>query len=349
LWTIPCAVVAAALTFLLPYVGIEAEIARHAQRFTLGQLPSMFFIVGLTATRGYLAARHRTLILIVAALVANVVNVAVCNLLVRGDAALTSIGLPAIGAPPMGSLGAGVALSVASLVQFLVVVAYARAIAPVNRARGVDAAKVMHLGLPIGLHLVAEYGAFSFVTLLAAGCGRAEVGAHQVAIVLASFTYMGALGIGGATSARVGRAIGAGVSPRMPGLLGIGLGILFMGGSASVFALVPESLALLLTPDRTVLPIAVKLIYIAACFQLFDGVAVVTSSALRGTGDTRAPFVANLLAYWGLAIPIGFTLGVVMKMGAIGLWWGLTVGLVTVSIALFARFWHRSSRPIDRF
>ncbi len=348
LWTLPCALAAVLVTFLLPYFGIETEIARHAQRFTVGQLPSMFFIVGFTATRGYLSARHRTLVLIVSALVANAINVPVCNLLVRGDVALTSIGLPAVGVPAMGSLGAGAALSVASFVQFLVVYAYARAIAPRAHVSTFDPTKVMKLGLPIGLHLVAEYGAFSFVTLLAAKCGRAEVGAHQVAIILASFTYMGALGIGGATSARVGRAIGAGVSPRMPGLLGIGLGVLFMGASASAFALFPAWLAVQITPDKTVLPIAVKLLYIAACFQLFDGIAVVTSSALRGTGDTRAPLVANLLAYWGLAIPIGFTLGIVMKMGAIGLWWGLTVGLVAVAIALFARFWHLSSRPIAR-
>ncbi len=347
-WVLPCAIVAVSITFVLPHVGVEAEIARHAQRFTLGQVPSMFFIVGFSATKGYLQARHRTSVLIASALLANVINVPVCMLLVRGDAALASLGLPSMGVPAMGSLGAGVALSVASFVQFLVVYVYARSIAPTHRVSTFDPAKVMRLGLPIGLHLVAEYSAFSFVTILAARCGRAEVGAHQVAIILASFTYMGALGIGGATAARVGRAIGAGVSPRMPGLLGIGLGAVFMGACAAVFALFPSSLAIMLTPDKTVLPIAVKLLYIAACFQLFDGVSVVTSSALRGTGDTRVPLVANLIAYWCLAIPIGFTLGVVMKMGAIGLWLGLTVGLVTVAFALFGRFWRRSGTLIAR-
>ena len=348
MWTIPCAIVAISVTFLLPYLGIEAEIARHAQRFTLGQLPGMFFIVGFSATKGYLLARHRTIILVISAIVANVINVPVCNLLVRGDAVLTSIGLPAIGVPAIGSLGAGAALSIGSFVQFLVIYAYAKAIAPAARTNTFDPKKVMRLGLPIGLHMVAEYAAFSCVTLLAAKCGRAEVGAHQVAIILASFTYMGALGIGGATSARVGRAIGAGQSSRMPGFLGIGLGVLFMGVSAGVFALFPQWLTLQLTPDKTVLPIAVKLLYIAACFQLFDGIQVVTSSALRGTGDTRVPLIANLFAYWGLAIPIGFTLGIVMKMGAIGLWLGLTVGLVTVAIALLARFWQRSGERIVR-
>lgn len=348
LWTFPCAIVAMLATFILPYVGVEAEIAQHAQRFTLGQLPSMFFIVGFCATKGYLQARHRTSILIVSALIANIVNVPVCMLLVRGDAAFTSVGMPLVGMPALGSFGAGLALSVGSIVQFLIVYAYARSIAPLDRKSQFDKAKVMRLGLPIGVHLVAEYGAFSLVTVLAARCGRAEVGAHQVAIVLASFTYMGALGIGGATSARVGRAIGAGVSPRMPGLLGIGLGVAFMGACAGVFALFPSTLVLMLTPDKTVLPIAVKLLYIAACFQLFDGVQVVTSSALRGTGDTRVPLVANLIAYWAFAIPLGFTLGVAMKMGAIGLWLGLTLGLIIVALALFVRFWQRSGTLIAR-
>ena len=159
---------------------------------------------------------------------------------------------------------------------------------------------------------------------------------------------MGALGVSGATAVCVGHAVGAGTSPRRAGMMGIGLGVCVMIGGAIVFALAPRLLVSLFTGDARVIAIGTTLVRIAALFQLFDGVQVVAAGALRGAGDVRFPFVANVIAHWFVGFPIALVLGFGLHGGAPGLWWGLTSGLVVVSVALALRFWAVSAQTIAR-
>ena len=207
---------------------------------------------------------------------------------------------------------------------------------------------VLRLGLPVGLQLLAEIGVFSLVALLAGRLGTTVLSAHQIAVGLASFTFMGALGVGGATAVRVGHAIGAGRSPRQSGLVGLGLGAVVMSVGAAVFALIPRPLIGIFTTDAEVIEVGARLLRIAALFALFDGIQAVASGALRGAGDVRFPFLANVAAHWLVGLPIALLLGFGLGMGATGLWWGLTAGLVTISVLLAARFVHLSKRAITR-
>ena len=159
---------------------------------------------------------------------------------------------------------------------------------------------------------------------------------------------MGALGVSGATSVRVGHAIGAGASPRRSGLLGLGLGAAVMTGGAIVFALAPRWLMGLFTRDASVIAIGASLLRIAALFQLFDGVQAVAAGALRGAGDVRFAFAANLVAHWLVGLPVALALAFGLDLGAAGLWWGLTTGLVVIAIALTARFLVLSRRAVAR-
>src|SRR5690606_34410666 len=153
--------------------------------------------------------------------------------------------------------------------------------------------------------------------------GSRIASAHQIAIGLASFTFMGALGVASATSVRVGHSVGAGRSPRLPGMLGmcVGGGVMALGGLA--FGLFPRQLASLFTDDPEVIARGAELLRIAAVFQLADGVQTVGAGALRGAGDVRFSFAANVGAYWLVGLPLALFLGFGLDLGAKGLWWGL--------------------------
>jgi MATE family multidrug resistance protein len=151
---------------------------------------------------------------------------------------------------------------------------------------------------------------------------------------------MGALGIAQSTSVRVGTAIGAGSTSdaRRSGFVGIVLGVAVMAFWAVLFAIAPQLLARVFTTERPVLELAAVLIRIAALFQLADGAQVVAAGALRGGADTRWPLALNVVVHWGVGLPIGWYLAFRLGMGAPGLWFGLTAGLVVIAISLMARF-----------
>lgn len=350
---LPTFAAAIAVTFALEPFGVEHEVVLRGRAFLYGQSGGLFLTGVFMALKTFLQAHGRTRPALVAALVANLTNVVVCTLLVRGDEGLRAFGLPALGLQPRGALGAGLAFSLANLVLVAIAFRAAWSLRPSAAARAASVAPVrvsgvLKLGVPIGLQVLAEMGVFTVVALFIGKLGANVVGAHQVALSLASFTYMGALGVSGATAVRVGRAIGEARSPRRAGLLGIALGCCVMCIGALAFGLVPRALARLFTEDGEVIALGVELLGIAAVFQLFDGVQAVASGALRGAGDVRFVFVANLISYWVLGFPVGLLLGFPMGWGARGLWWGLTFGLVCTSLILARRFYVLSGKPIAR-
>lgn len=359
LW-VPTALLAFAATFLLGPLGVDASLVRPARAFVVGNVPGMLGITLFIAGKTYLLAYDRTFATLASAAAANAVNVVLCVALVGGDAILTRVGLPAVGLPQLGALGAGMASSAANLV-----LGGGTLLAAVRLRRALDArgdapasarpppppptvARVLALSLPIGLQLLAEIGVFSLVAVMAGKLGEVAVSAHQVAIGLASFSFMGALGVSSATSVRVGHAIGEGRSPRRVGLLGIGAGGVWMLASGAIFALFPGPLVRLFTDDPRIVALGTRLMYVAALFQVFDGVQAVAAGALRGAGDVRAPFLLNLGAHWLVGFPLAIALGFGAGLGALGLWYGLLAGLALVSVALTARFLRISARDITR-
>ncbi len=149
---------------------------------------------------------------------------------------------------------------------------------------------------------------------------------------------MGALGVSGATAVRVGRAVGEGASPRPSGLLGIGMGAAVMCVGAVAFATIPRQLVGLFTHDEAVIALGAKLLRIAALFQLFDGVQGVAAGALRGANDVRFTFLAGVCCYWLIGLPVCLGLAFGLGWGAVGIWWGLTAGLVSIALLLAGRF-----------
>lgn len=353
---VPTMILTALLAFLLEPAGVDPVVAASAKRFIFARLPGIPTFLLFIAVKAYLEARGLTRPLFLIGWLANVVNLVVASLLVFGDRALERIGLPAVGLPMLGSLGAGIATSIGSflLAALTLLTAWRARPEGATLLRGehaeVRAASrtLTKVGVPIGMQLLTEVGVFATVTVIMGRLGSTATAAHQIALGLASFTFMAIIGMSNATAVRVGRAIGAGErhGPRRAGIVGISLGAVWMVVCALLFLIFPRPLASLFTEDAAVLDACVPLMRIAAIFQIADGVQGVASGALRGAADTRFASVANIICHWCIGFPVALILGFVVGMGAPGLWWGLCAGLFAAALMLVTRFLRLSSRSI---
>ncbi len=339
---LPTVAFALASTLGLRFLGVEASIVTRTQRFLLAWAPGLFAFPCFVAAKTYLQANGHTRPALIASGVANVVNLVVCSALVRGDDALASIGVARIGLPKLGALGSGIALSVAGLLLAGIVLRAAWALKPASLegAPIITRREVVRVGMPVGAQMLAEVGVFALVSVLTGHFGSAVVSANQIALGLASFTFMGALGVSGATAVRVGYAIGARDrdAARRSGLTGIALGAAVMAVSAVVFAVAPRVLVRLFTHDPEIVELGSSLVRVAAVFQLFDGMQAVGAGALRGAGDVRFAFIGGVVSYWVIGLPLALYFGVALGHGALGMWWGLSASLIAAAMIFLFRF-----------
>jgi len=304
----------------------------YAARMAPGIFPFFLFIV----LRQSLQSMRRTRPIIIAIVVANLVNAALNWVLIFGH----------LGAPALGVVGSAWATTISRWLLAIVLFALTwKQLAPYLRPFHPEVwqlaplGRMLRLGVPIGLQFVLEFGAFAFVALMMGWLGTREMAGHQVAINLASLTFMVPLGVSDAASVLVGQAVGRGDPAGARGSAGAALlcGAGFMTLTAVLFLTLPGPLARLYSRDLDVVELAVILIPMAGIFQVFDGLQAVGGGILRGLGQTRVPMVVNLLGYWVLGLPVSYYLGFVAGRGPVGLWWGLVLGLGVVATVLLFR------------
>ena len=365
LTTLPLMLVLATVWFTVPALGFHRD--------TLPLLRSYFGIVVLStpflllyaAFRRYLQSTHHVAPIMFALISANLVNAAANWILIHGK----------LGMPALGVAGAAWATFAARVYMcgLLGATAWwttddagsrseARAATP-DRARAatpVDAAATMgpvvethtsvrrlvELGLPAASTVTAEVGVFAVATALAGRLEPVATASHQIALNIAAVAFMIPLGLASAGAVRVGNAVGA-RNPRGAAAAGwtvIAMGVAFMLFSGALFVAMPRFLIGLFSDDVAVVTLGASLLWIAAVFQLFDGLQGVVTGTLRGLGDTRTPMVTNLAAHWLIGLPIGYWLCFVMDWGARGLWWGLSIGLIVAGAVLTAVWARRVAR-----
>ena len=276
---------------------------------------------------------------------ANVVNALLCYVLIFGHLGMTPLGL-------MGSAWATLAARVLMAALMAAYVLRAARLRPHREAArqsllpdGPTLRRLLGLGAPIGVQMMFEMGAFSFSAIMIGWLGATALAAHQIAINVASVTYMAASGIAAAATIRVGNRHGVGDAEgaRQAGFAAYWLAFGFMGTMGLVLIASRHYLPYLYNHDPAVVGRATTLLLIAALFQVSDGLQVVGLGALRGLEDVKVPSVVALLAYWSLALPIGYSLGFLLGWGAPGVWVGLLTGLSTVAGVLLWRFRRRSA------
>jgi MATE family multidrug resistance protein len=258
------------------------------------------------------------------------------------------------GAPRLGLLGAGLATSssyVFSALAMALVMRLSRRlrrVRPLRRFWRFDRrtyGEILRLGMPIGLTMMFEGMIFNAMTIVMGTFGAAALAAHQIAMNVASITFMGPLGVGMAGTIRVGLAAGADdfAGVRRAGYAAATLGLGFIAVCAVAMAAFGRQIAGLYVSgggleDLKVVALAASFLRVAAAFQLFDALQVVSATALRGLKDARAPMVIAGASYWLAGAPACLILGFALHLGGLGIWYGLAFGLCVAGVSLAARF-----------
>jgi MATE family multidrug resistance protein len=199
---------------------------------------------------------------------------------------------------------------------------------------------ILKVGLPSGFQYFFEVGAFAAAAIIIGWIGKNEQAAHTLAINLASLTYMVAVGFSAGTGILVGDALGRKDKKDIlfAGKAGIILGGIFMAFCALVFTVFNKFIVHLSVNDVQVQSITTGLLYIAAMFQLSDGIQAVSLGALRGLADTKTPTIITIVAYWVIGIPLGYLLAFNFNLSLYGIWFGLSIGLTFSAFLLSVRY-----------
>jgi MATE family multidrug resistance protein len=318
----------------IPYLAI----------ITLSLLPFMFFQTFRQFAEGLSQTKQAMYI----TLLCNGLNVFLNWVLIYGN----------LGFPPMGLNGAGWATLISRVLMGLIMAYY---VIKSKRYKGFQlsygikklnfpmVSKMLKIGVPTGFQYIFEVGAFSTAAIMMGWIGVNALAAHQIAINLASVSYMMASGLSAAAMVRVGNQLGRRDIPslRDAGFTVFVMVAIFMSISAVIFILFREYLPSLYIDDLEVIRTSATLLVIAGFFQLSDGVQVVGLGALRGMSDVKVPTIVTLIAYWVIGLPLGYFFSFTLGMQEVGIWYGLLIGLTVTGILLLYRFHTLSKKMLN--
>jgi len=254
-----------------------------------------------------------------------------------------------LGAPALGLTGAGISTLISRTLGAWVIFEWMRRDpaarvawpkqwwAPLSTTR---LKEMLQLGLPTSGILFFESGAFAAAAIMMGWLGAAALAAHQIAFTCAGTTFMVTLGLSMAAGMRVSAAVGANEPARLRpiGFSALGLGIIIAAVFMVIYLVAGRTVAGWFVDDAGVVALAAQLLVVAALFQIVDGAQVISAALLRGLQDVKLPAIITFVAYWGVAIPGGFFLGVHGSFGAVGIWSALAAGLGFAAIFLGWRF-----------
>lgn len=328
------------LEFIMHFLEVAPSIIPIAQGYLDAISWGIFGVCGYMALRFFNEGMSVTRPAMYFALLGVFVNIPANYIFMYGK----------LGMPQLGAIGCGYASAIVGYVMFLGMLIFTISHKPYYRF-GIfthfrlpewDYLKeILHVGIPIGLSSSMEVTMFALVSLLMGSISAVAVAGHQVAINFSAMTFMVPFGLSTAVTTRVGNAIGKGAmhEARRRGYVGIGLAALFMSTTALLIYLFPGVITSMYTQDQEVKSVAISLLYMAAIFQISDGLQVSGYGALRGLKDTKLPMVVNFIAYWMIGLPLGYYLGIIRGIGPQGLWMGLIAGLTTAAILHNIRFY----------
>ncbi len=327
------------ISFYLDKMGQAQAVATEAKPYfyllSLSLIPASLFFTFKQFAEG-IATTKATMVITICA---NILNIILNYIFIYGH----------LGFKPMGLVGAGWATLIARIYMGLALAAYILLQKKhhiwikdtfKNQWNSKISKEIWHLGLPVSLQVLMEVIVFTVGAVMMGWINEKELAAHQIAISLASLSYMAANGLGAATTIRVSNLVGEKRPLRMQYAVfsSFHLVLAFMGTVAILFYLLKDILPLAFVNDMQVITRAALFISIAAIFQVSDGVQVVALGALRGLKDVKIPVLIILVSYWLIGFPIEYSLAFVWGMGGVGIWIGFVIGLSIAAILLTLRF-----------
>jgi multidrug resistance protein, MATE family len=334
-------------------VGVNAGVLLAAVPYLEALIWSVPPLLLYAALRRYLQGLGLVMPIMVALVSANLVNVLLNWIFIYGR----------LGVPPMGIAGSAWATVLSRIYMAAVLLGalylhersqprdlqgrWPILTAAVRRWSPERLRRLLGLGLPAAGQVTLEVGVFGIATVMAAKFSAVALAAHEIVLNTVSTTFMVPLGFSSAAAVAVGHAIGRNDSreARRSGLVAIALGAGFMSLAGVVLYLFPSILLRVYTNDLSVIKAGVPLLFVCAWFQLFDGLQSVTTGALRGAGDTRTPMLVNLAGHWLIGLPLATWLAFGVGWQVLGLWVGLSTGLIFVGVVLIS-FWIYRARHL---
>ena len=324
--------------YFLKYLGQDEEVLFHTYKYldiiSISLLPLMLFQtfkqfiegLGLTKPAMYIS------------IFSNVINILLNAVLIFG----------LFGFPRLEIIGAAYATLISRVLMFFIIFIYClnsrrfqEYLLRLNISFNYTSFKaIFGIGFTSGLQYIFEVGAFTVATVIIGSIGAIQLASHQIALNLASISYMIASGIGSASMISLGHYYGDGDSAeiRKSGYSNFILVLILMCISAFIFIVFRDILPTLYVDDYEVISLASSLLIIAGLFQLSDGVQAVGLGVLRGIRDTKTPTLVTFISYWVIAIPLSYYLGIISDYGLFGVWIGLSVGLTIAAVFHVLRF-----------
>jgi MATE family multidrug resistance protein len=329
---------------VLPWSGIQPEVLTILQPYLRRLLLSAPPLLVYTVFRRYLQAMNIVRPITIVVIAANVINAVGNWMFVYGH-----LGAPALGAVGSAYSTLAARIVLAGLLWGVIVRRERRRPSGLHDAPfvwdGARAWALVVLGLPAAMQVTLEVGVFAVAAGLAGRISAPALAANQIVLNIAGFFFMVPYGLSSAAAVRVGQAAGRqdrhGV--RVAGWVALGLSLACASGIALTLVSVPGLLLRPFTSDASVLGVGATLLLICAAFQPFDGFQAVATGALRGLGDTRTPMLLNLTCHWLVGLPLAYGLCFRAAWGVVGLWAGLSCGLILLG-SLLVGVWHWRSR-----
>ncbi len=339
---------------ILIWTNQDAEVTELASQF----LKSLsFFVIPImlfSVLRNFVAALSKANIVMYISIAAVALNYLFTVWFVFGG----------FGIPPLGVFGAGVAITLVSWIMLLCLLAYVYYTKSL-RGYGVFASRwkfdpelckeIFVLGIPIAGLVFLEAGMFSAASILSGQFGAETLAAYEIVMSWVGIPFVLAMGIAEATMVRVSHGVGGGSisRARYSGLFGMITGSVFLVVLMAIPLGLPHFIISLFVSGGTsgsdkVIAIAIQLLFIAAIFQVFDGLQGIAARALRGLKDSIAPLWIAGFGYWVLGIGGGAILAFHYELAGAGLWWGLALGLMTTSLLLSWRFCSITLRGLPK-
>ena len=329
------------------FLGQEPATAALAADYLRVAQWSMFPALLIMVFRSYLSALERAQIVFWATVFGTLANIALNYAFIFGN----------FGAPRLGVVGAAVASVGTNILMFLGLLGYAMLKADLRRydllkrfwrADWPGFREVARLGWPIGATILAETGLFAAAAILIGWIGTIELAAHGIALQLAAVAFMIPLGLSSAATIRVGNAFGRRdwIGLERAGVVALALAVAAALSTALLFFVMPHSLIGLFldarNPDAALVAAqAVPMLFVAAVFQLVDGLQVMGAGLLRGLKDTKIPMIIAVFSYWVIGMTSAYVLGFHTELGAVGVWWGLALGLLFAAVLMNMRYFRR--------